>query len=1307
MNIFRPLANIVFVTIFSTICHLSLSAENTCINISQISTEDGLIDNRILDLQRDKFGRIWVGTQYGVSRYDGAYFTNFSLSHNKQRRLSSNYAQCILPLDNGDVWIATPDSLNIYDYRRDIIVVEDQSRGLIESDITSLCRSKNSPNIWLGSYGGGVILYDGLRDTFSKIVFGASERPEHVMCLTEDSNKYLWIGCRYDGAFRYDILNERLERVLYNDDISVNTILCDRQGSVWIGCDDGLYRYNAGNVQRVDVNDDFDCKIKDLCEDPAGRIFVGTDKGLWSSVPMNGSSVPSFIKYDDTLLSYNSVTCLYGDDKGMMIIGTYGGGIDFIRDTGTSICLIKPHRVEQNHRAVNKTTAVMKDGDNLWIGLDGGGLVMTNQGNVIKSYDGIRIHDENILSVAKDSMGNIWAGGYTRGVAVLDRKKDSFIRLNFDDNYDAVRQIVPLSATTVGLSFGHGLVIYDSSLHKEIFSSRAKVGKNIDVRAVVERDGLYWCATYGDGLLLMDTESGVLKKYDKMQGMSSNVIYDLVIDNDILWCATDYGLNYISLSEPDPEIRSLGYGRTFIALVQSDGRLWTSTYDSIYEICPDSKSLHMQYLPDAVNAKDFSERTLTVLGESILACGGFNGVSMIDGNYTPDNFVGDRIVFNSMLIDNAEIFPEAGNHYGLTKNLNDQEEVVLEHDRNNLTFRFSLPNYGSEYIKYSYKTSPADDWVEIEGGPSISFHNLQPGDYEFTIRASSMDNRVLDTRSLRVTILPPLWLSIYAKILYLLIAAGLIVFILKLYYARLKEKTATEAKLAFFTNVSHELRTPLTLLLAPINKLKSEEANQFKLKNIELIEKNTNRLLNLVNQLLDFKKDHDGHMFLNVSRHNLTGYINDVIEQFKNTYQEKYLDVRCDIRLDGEDTYVDQDIVDKILMNILSNAFKFTLEGGTIKFTARVSDGQLLLTCANTGKGITKAEHDHVFEMFYRGKNSAGNSGSGIGLHLVKSLAELHHGSVHLESTPNVSTTISVIIPCEKAVYLPDEISSDSKDVHEVIIEDGFEGIVNSEPSNRAIKPTVLLVEDNVEICHMLADNLKIQYSLIVATNGVEAVELMKNNNIDLVVTDVAMPLMNGIDLCSTIKNDINTNHIPVIMLSAKSDMTDIMSGLACGADAYITKPFTLSHLVMQINKLIENRSALREKYQHTININLGDEPGKQFTGDNFINRLSAIILENLSDVSLSGEMLSSKMNMSRSSLHRKLKAVTNLSTGEYIRNFRLTHAAKELVETDKTISEICYDNGFNTPAYFSTCFTEYFGMSPKQYRQKNKINNN
>lgn len=1304
MNIYRNTAFILLATFVAILFHLPLNADNTCVKISHISAHDGLVDNRILDLQRDIFGRIWIGTQYGVSRYDGAYFSNYSQSHHNQRRLSSNYAQCILPLDNGDVWIATPDSLNIYDYQQDAIVVEDSSRGLTVSDITSLCKSKNSDDIWLGSYGSGLLLYDSSQDLFQRIRFDAQSVPEHVMCLTEDNNKFLWIGCRYQGAFRYDILNRKLERILYFDEISVNSILCDRQGTVWIGCDDGLYKHNAGITQKIDIKVDSGAKIKDICEDLSGRIFVGTDKGLWTSVPESRSAHAAFVKYDDRLLYYNSLTSLFCDDNGLLIIGTYGGGVDFIKETGTSIGIIEPYQAELYHnKAINKTTAILNDDKCLWIGLDGYGLILTDRNSIVRTYDGPRIHDKNILSLAKDHSGNLWAGGYTKGVAVLDRNKDAFVRLDFADNYGAVRSIIQLSESTVGLSFGHGFVIYDLKAEKAIFSLKERVGKNTDIRAVVERDGMYWCATYGDGLLHIDPNEGVLKKYDKAIGMSSNIIYDLALVDDVLWCATDYGLNFIDLSEEKMLVGSLAQGKTFIALAQSEDRLWTSTYDAIYEIKTDSGTLHMQYLPDAANAKDFAERTLILLDDTILACGGFNGVSVIDADYTPDNFVGDRIIFNSMLIDNVEVFPDKNNRYGLISNLNNHQVIVLEHDRNNLSFRFSLPNYSSEYIKYSYKISSSDTWMEIADNPSISFNNLQPGDYEITLRASDTDDNVLDTRSLIVRILPPVWWSMLAKICYLLIFIGLVILILRLYYVRLKERTTTEAKLAFFTNISHELRTPLTLLLAPISKLKSEETNIFKLKNIQMIEKNTSRLLNLVNQLLDFKKNHDGQMFLNISRHVFDNYFDDILEQFKSTYLDKHLIISYDISVKGKEIYVDTDIIDKILMNVLSNAFKFTPEGGTIEFSSRISDGQLIMTCTNTGKGINKAEQEHVFDMFFRGKNSVGNSGSGIGLHLVKSLTELHHGSVHMESVPNVNTTISVIIPCEKEAYSHDEISSFCMDVKEVIIEDGFGLVLDNVSNDGSLKPTLLLVEDNPEISHMLTDSLKIQYNMIVATNGVEAVEIMKNNNIDLVVTDVAMPLMNGIDLCSTIKNDINTNHIPVIMLSAKSDMTDIMNGLACGADAYITKPFTLSHLVMQINKLIENRSALREKYQHTISINLNDESNRQSGEDSFIDRLSAIILENLSDVSLSGEMLSSKMNMSRSSLHRKLKAVTNLSTGEFIRNFRLTHAAKELVETNKTISEICYDNGFNTPAYFSTCFTEYFGISPKQYRQKNK----
>lgn len=522
----------------------------------------------------------------------------------------------------------------------------------------------------------------------------------------------------------------------------------------------------------------------------------------------------------------------------------------------------------------------------------------------------------------------------------------------------------------------------------------------------------------------------------------------------------------------------------------------------------------------------------------------------------------------------------------------------------------------------------------------------------------------------------------------------------------MREEAIHEAKLNFFTNISHELRTPLTLLLSPVEQLKKEETNRSKLNNLQLIERNARRLLNLVNQILDFRKSQDGGMKLHVRKVQVEEQVREIVSSFDSLYRDKSIELELYVLEPIAPAFVDPEVLEKILLNVLSNAYKFTPNNGYVSVELRQTDGMLYVTVTNTGPGLSREELGRVFELFYQASNSSETTGSGIGLHLVKHLVELHHGEVRLDSVPGKDTTVEVVLPCRAEEYTSEEITVEEKRIKSYLADETVDETLLEGLSHTDRNQTILIVEDNAEIRDYLAESLRSYYQTIVAAQGEEALEILKRNHVDLILTDVLMPVMNGVDLCRAVKGDFETSHIPVVMLSAKSTMDDMLHGLMCGADAYITKPFTLSHLIVRINKLLESRERLRQRYQRNLTVNVDQNDPGCSAEDIFIGKLTRLILDHISEVELSGETLCRELNISRSSLHRKLKAVANLSAGEFIRNVRLQQAARELVGTDKTISEISYDNGFNTPSYFSTCFTTYFGVSPKVYRANNQPKN-
>lgn len=1298
--------------------------------LRHIDSRQGLVNNRVLVLEQDCFGRMWIGTPYGVSCYDGYFFTNFSRSECNNRHLSNNYAQGIIALDNGDVWIATPDSLNIYRYRDDRMQAEGTERGLTDTDITALYRSKDGSGIWLGCYGNGVIRYDFQTDRFSPLHFDG-ESPHHVMCLNEDNNHHLWIGCRFEGVFRYDRLRGTLQKIELDAVTTVNAIHSDRNGTVWIGSDAGLYLYNAGQIRRVSINSYREAKIRTITEDDRGRIWIGSESGLWgidtNTEYLHGTDILAEQEIgrqkNPDLLTYNSIHALCMIERDQLWVGTYGGGVDLISATPYAIRHLTPMKaLGFTGQAADKTTSLCLDAaGNLLIGLDGHGVALYTGDEDYTYFSGDRIHDNHILALTEDARGRIWAGGYTKGLAVMSPDRRRFVKPAFDGNDGCIRGILPVG-DSLFLAMGNDLRIYDIRANRIRFSLEAHCGQACDVRSVSPYGDSYWCGTFGSGLLCINPSTGDLRRISTAEGLASNIVYQTAIRQDTLWCATDFGISYVALAQTPDRASTIRSDGAYISVRECDGQLWFTTYSEIYRLDPGNR-LKRLAIPQALSIGDYAERSLVFQSSSELVCGGFMGVNRVDiGQSVADETPG-RLVFSSLQIHNRPIRPGDSSirHNPLDRNIDTVDKLELTHTQNNITLNFVVPTYEQNAVTYSYCLDEVDrEWVSLHHIPSITLHNLTPGEYRLLIRAVSESGALIATRSLDVTVRPPLWWSLGAKIGYVMLFLGLMFFIGRMYYLRLRlhhrvelerqtrmrEEAIHEAKLNFFTNISHELRTPLTLLLSPVEQLKKEETNRSKLNNLQLIERNARRLLNLVNQILDFRKSQDGGMKLHVRKVQVEEQIREIVSSFDALYRDKSIELELYVREPVTPAFVDPEVLEKILLNVLSNAYKFTPNNGYVSVELRQTDGMLYVTVTNTGPGLSREELGRVFELFYQASNSSETTGSGIGLHLVKHLVELHHGEVRIDSVPGKDTTVEILLPCRAEEYASEEISVEEKRIKSYLADETVDETLLEGLSHTDRNQTILIVEDNAEIRDYLAENLRSYYQTIVAAQGEEALEILKRNHVDLILTDVLMPVMNGVDLCRAVKGDFETSHIPVVMLSAKSTMDDMLHGLMCGADAYITKPFTLSHLIVRINKLLESRERLRQRYQRNLTVNVDQNDPGCSAEDIFIGKLTRLILDHISEVELSGEALCRELNISRSSLHRKLKAVANLSAGEFIRNVRLQQAARELVGTDKTISEISYDNGFNTPSYFSTCFTTYFGVSPKVYRANNQPKN-
>jgi signal transduction histidine kinase/ligand-binding sensor domain-containing protein/DNA-binding response OmpR family regulator len=1307
----------------------SYADKNEYAVVNRISSYDGLADNKLLSIQQDACGRLWIGTTMGLSCYDGHRYTNYRKGGRQGHSLSNNNAQSILTLDNGDVWIATSNLLNVYDYSLDLITTIGPEQGLNYTDITSLAPGANGV-IWVGTYGNGLVMYDRNTGIFSEVTLNANGRvPSHIMALYEDSNNHLWIGDRFEGLFRYDIAGGRCRKVsTISSSEYIRAIHQDRSGNIWIGSIKSLYYAQGDFVSEVPnqlLRGQSICGITDTSD---GRVWVGGEEILAYFYPSDlfvnqqAASVQTFEEGNSIdRISYKSVRCIYADSNDNVWVGTYGGGLNHITGPGGVLGLFKPIGEFNRKSSGNKTMSISKDSHGvLWIGLDGNGLVRYSPDGTRRHYlaDGRSrsIHDNNLLSVLASSDGSVWLGGYKDGLARKMPDSESF-RDYGNILGNPIRKIFQSKDGTVWFGSSQGLYSYvpsgDSFIHHmDHFEA--------DVRAIAEADDdTLWLGTYGDGMVCYDRKSGDYRQFNKSESLRSNIIYDIVVSGNSLWIATEEGLSVMDKQGknllPDNIDRQVVDRRILSVEKSTDGDFWLSTSDCLIKVSLPSFSVR-RYVPNKeLQIGEYSEGCSALISDDCIMFGGFGGVSIVHIQEKENNVSLPKLIFTRLSIFGNTVEPDpSGNRRAvLNENINIQRSFKLRAAENLFTIEFSVPDYTSD-IHYSYRLKNIDrEWIQLGTQNFISLRDLSPDDYVLEVCSAKEGQEQTDTINFKV--LPPLWLSIWAKLFYFLLCGGLLYFIwvflstkIRLSHKieleqtkRMRDEEINEAKLTFFTNMSHELRTPLTLLIAPLAELERNETNAEKLKNITRITSNANRLLSLVNQILDFRKTEKGMMKLQVGKVNIIEYIEKLFYSFSELAAEKSISIGFETMGENDETWVDTSMIDKICINLLSNSYKYTPSGGRIVMTVETDDSDLTVTLSDNGRGILPQSRDLIFQRFFQEKRGDDNTvGSGVGLHLVKSLVELHHGTISFESTPSVLTTFRFSIPIRREMYSEDEITP--RDMHPVHFLSDTEAInIDSvSPEMQLQKPIIIVADDNDEIREYLEETLSKHYIVKPCRNGLEVLELCVQGTLpDLIICDIMMPEMDGQETCRRLKNDFDTSHIPIIMLTAKSTIEDMISGLETGADAYITKPFHLQHLIVQIKKLLEIRGKLRLKYRKQLYFKEGGDDWTHSPEEKFIGKLTTLVLDNISEQNLNGDTLAAMLNSSRSSLHRKLKSVLGISTGDFIRNVRLSKAAKLLIDSEKTISEICFDVGFNSPSYFTTSFTTQYGVTPKQYR--------
>lgn len=1299
-------------------------------------------------MAEDKDGNIWVGTMdAGLNLYNrnSDNFTRFQTKPNDPESLSDNWVTDLFIDSHDNVWIGTEggglnvvyaDSKAFKHFKNDI----KDPLSLANNHVRSICEDSNG-NIWVATYGGGLDRFD----TGGQRFIHHRHEPGNVKSL---SSNYL------------------------------NSFLKDSDGQIWIGTREGLSRLvpkdNGVEFQRlmpniVDPTGLVHNIVLSISEDNYNRLWLGMENGGLSIYDKQTGQFSNFWPnpLDPTSVGANSIWAVYKDNIGTMWLAARNRGLNKWDQYQTKFIhhILPP---SGGHTLANNDIICFvedKEG-NLWIGTDGGGLNHFNRKtNEVKSYvhdinDPKSIGSNSVISLEIDSYGDLWAGTWEGGLNRFDKKTGTFQRFESDpDDASSIGSNYVFSIFEdsqrrlwVG-AFYEGLDLFDRKtgtfVHYEVNPDDPESLSHNRVFTMFEdsRDNI-WIGTEGGGLLQM-TFAGdgepVFKTYTNnpkdSTTLSSNVVNAIYEDTKgTLWVSTWAGLNKFDYEKGTFETfrKNDGLADNVVNGILEDerGKFWISTNQGISEFDPESRSFKNYNTADGLQEQEFVRGAYLKSQSGEFFFGGVNGFNSFYPGEVKENPHIPPVYITNFWIYNEEVRPGAKGSV-LAQNIIDTKEITLTYHQNEFSFEFAALNYSQAFKNsYSYMLEGYDEhWHEAGTQRTASYTKVPHGDYVFRVKASNNDGLWNEEgASLRIIVTPPWWATWWAYAVYVCIGIGLLLWYRQvlIYRERLKSDLRLEhmeltkmqemdaMKSNFFANISHEFRTPLTLMLSPLKSMYSGAFRGDVRKQYGVMIRSGERLLRLINQLLDLSKLGSGSMKLEASRTDVVEFLKPIAASFSSYATQKKLSYSYNHPNAPLEAYIDHDKIEKIVTNLLSNAFKFTIEGEISLNVSRISmemtdsdvGGEFVqITVKDCGVGIPREHLQSVFDRFYQADvdHHGDQEGTGIGLSLTRELVELHRGRISVKSTLGEGSCFKVLIPMGKAHLQDSEIVEPEKvgavSIGHVVEEleerdkqnTGEAAIVKTDPKEG--KPLVLIVEDNADLRTYMKESLEHSYEIIDAANGKIGLEKCIELVPDLIISDIMMPLMDGVEMCHLVKTDSRISHVPVILLTAKADLEDKLTGLETGADDYITKPFDSRFLEVRVRNLIKTRELMRERFMGNRKLVL--EP-KEITitplDEVFMKKVLKTIEDNIGDSEFRVEDLGREVAMSRMHFYRKVKALTGQTAVEFIRTIRLKRAAQMLNQNQLTVSEITYAVGFNDLQYFRNRFKKYFGVSPSEY---------
>ncbi|TDW96856.1 two component regulator with propeller domain [Dinghuibacter silviterrae] len=1325
------------------------------------TVEDGLSQHSVMQIVQDRKGFIWLGTHYGLDRYDGVRFKAYQNDPDDTNSLSDNYINALLVDTRGFLWVGASGRLDRFDPVKGIFchVLYDSHFVPQSRDVSVNCLLEDHRgNIWVGTPHGldqiqggeqrisRVYSFPGGRDPEGSggrqggggLPQGGGDLDNNIRALCEDQTGTLWIGTG-TGLIRMDT-NGHTAVVLTGNYIT--SIAEDKTGVLWIGTQhQGVNRYAPRTGKFSPLTGLPSNNIRKILTDRDGRLWIGTQEGLAIADPVSGVLTTFLHQPDDkSSLSQNSIYSICQDHEGSVWVGTYFGGVNVTYATATPFTVYQsgPPGSSINNNVVSGI--VGGSGNQLWLGTEGGGLNCLDRGTGRFTYyrnaSGVSSSlGSNLVKVLyRDRAGRIWAGTHGGGLNLwipggaggpgdggAEGRAGGFRHFLYAPNDPAtlnseINAVLLDGAGTLWVGTQGGLKFFtaggvtpggaDAGFAQVAGPPLSAPLRSDPVRALLEDSrGAVWIGL-SDGLFVYDPRSGACRQLGRgtvnciREGTDGRVWVGMYFGGARVYD----GPHWTTYTQRD----GLPNNNVIGILEDDQKKLWFSTDNGLARFDP-VKGVFKNYTrADGLAANEFNYNSFYKAADGELFVGGYNGVTAFYPERIETNRDTAPLVFTGLRVldsKDADISHSSG--------------VTLTARQNVFSIDFALLNFikpGKN--KYAYTLEGFDSSWHYTDVPSVHYMNLPAGTYRLLVKGANNDGLWGAPVALSLEVLPPWWKTWWAYALYALATASLFFLLIRFFWIRasLKRDNALhQAKLNFFTNISHEIRTRLTLIAGPIEKLRLEQADSALGRQLAHVSSNAGRLLQLVEELMDFRKAETHHLKLHVSPVNMVAFGRDVFASFGDLALSRR--IITDFIATEEDltVYADPIQLEKVLYNLLSNAFKFTPEGGTISVTVEKRSGFVEVKVTDNGKGIAPEHIDKLFVNFFQvDDRDTRNTGYGIGLALSRSIVQLHKGRLTVESRPDERTCFTVSLRTGYEHFTKEQL------VPRVEVEPGQEvlprlGALPGRPHPDRLpgqpatapsatdapgpvaaprKATLLLVEDNPEVRAFITQALPPEYCVLESPHGAAGWETATTEIPDLVISDVMMPEMDGLTLCGLLKTDPRTNHIPVILLTAKASVTHQVHGLEKGADVYLTKPFSVQVLLLHIRNLLASVETMRRKY----GLQLSGRGGESTIPNDFLRDLVAIIEENLDGEAFDIPLLCTKVAMSQSVLYKKVKALTGLSVGDFVRQARFRKAARLLEEGRLSVYEVAYSVGFNDSKYFSREFKKQFGMTPSEY---------